>query len=173
MCTIAAASHPLRGVVRHLSRCRLPLLRSSHTLHNVIVVIVSRPPSLWNSCSVCRIVVIRLLFDFRLTFVGLLSHVHQTSVWLLFDVCWMENFCPMFVKRKTFVWRLSNFYLTIFVHRLPSNDVRPSRFISNTICFKPYLVLCIATKFWSMGQHDVLGWWEHHRSARGKVSIMK
>jgi hypothetical protein len=46
-------------------------------------------------------------------------------------------------------------------------------YIFNTIFFKPYLVLCIFTKFWGMGQHHVLGWWKHNRSTIAKVLTMK
>jgi hypothetical protein len=34
-------------------------------------------------------------------------------------------------------------------------------------------MLCIATKFWGMGQHHVFGWWKHYRLARVKVSATK
>ncbi len=51
----------------------------------------------------------------------------------------------------------TNFHPQIFIHELPSTDVHPSMFIFDTVLFKPYLVLYIATKFWGMGQHNVLG----------------
>jgi hypothetical protein len=39
-------------------------------------------------------------------------------------------------------------------------------YVSYIVFFKPYLVFYIATKFWGMGQHHVLRWWEHYCSTR-------
>jgi hypothetical protein len=83
--------------------------------------------------------------------------------------------------------------LAPFVHRCPSVDICPHMsvaihphqhhvffklyvlhiYIFDIVFFKPYLVLCIATKFWGMGEHHVLGWWKHYRSAKAKVSTTK
>jgi len=141
VCTIAAASHPLRGVAWHSTCCRLPSPRSSHTPHNVIMVVMSRPPSLWNSCFAALFVTsslsdfcltfvwhsldfrpmfVRLSFDFRLTFVG----------WKKFVQCSLNSRISFDVCRISIQWFLStDFRPMTFIH----HDSYPIPYSTNHI----------------------------------------
>jgi len=111
--------------------------------------------------------------DFHLTFIWRWSNFCPMFVWLSFDVC------PTLIHRlsdahPTFIWFRSfgPFHPSTSVHRRSYSSTH--RILQIVCCFRTlWLMLCIATKFWGMGQHHVLEWWEHYRSTRAKVSTTK
>jgi len=116
-----------RFAVPHSLHCHPPLPRSSHTPQSAMAI-TSHLPLL-------------------------------RSLWALFNVVVSiapSITLPSFDFRPTFVGFLFDFCSQTSIHGLLSANIRPSPFIFNTIFFKPYLVLYIATKFWGMGQHNVL-----------------
>jgi len=88
-------------------------------------------------------------------FMGVLQHCGVVASFVLLPP---SDFRPMFIE-LLFDFRPTSIELpsTNYHPQTLSIDVRPSLFIFDTIFFKPYQMLYIATKFWGMGQHDVLG----------------
>jgi hypothetical protein len=111
--------------------------------------------------------------DFHLTFVWSWSNFCSTFVWFSSDVC------PTFVHRSfnahsTFIQfpPFGPFHPSTSVHRCSYPSTH--RILQTICCVRTlWLMLCIATKFWGMGQHHVFEWWEHCWSTRAKVSATK
>jgi hypothetical protein len=101
---------------------------------------------------------------------SLKSNDHLKSIWLPFDIYASSLRLPSDVHLTSF-WLPSNLCPT-YTHRPSSVS---THCVLQTVCSVRtlWLVLCIATKFWGMGQHHVLGWWEHYCSTKAKVLATK
>jgi hypothetical protein len=119
-------------------RCRLPSPRNSCTPHSVMAIAL-HPPSLWSSRVFCSavycVIVVRLLFDLRLTSVQHSFNFRLTSLWLSYIVRLMpvqhpSDFCPI-----SFVQPFPSINVCLLMSPM---SVHPHW---RTIFFKPYVVL--------------------------------